>query len=813
MNGMYSENGAILHSPDLQKIWEFAASFAELIVWKYDIIHHRITFFDPASAEKTAERFALPAVIENVPDSLTYLIETESTAAFLEMYRKIADGAPDACCEVWYKAKPGKDPICDRITYKTVYDSSHHPVEAYGLCKNITEQKQAEQKYARTYKLLSYSHPYPLGSFHLNLTRNTCGNGQSPLPFVLKQQESGTADGYFDEFAKLIADTEIKKQFFETFQREKLIALFQSGTTSTHIEYPIIYEDGNVYWRDGLLYMLENPVTHDIEAVTYAVDINMQKKTELAIEAAMASNYDYIALIYPSTQKTEFLSFKHYSRTKNFLHTQTPYNDDVGYFITHYVLPEERAWFTEKTQLQNLIQELENTPVLEIPFRQISEDGAEARKLLRYRWLDHFKRDIVVIQTDITISYKQEQQRLAELQAALQQAQSANKAKTEFISRISHDIRTPISAISNMTAFAIQDMDNRVKLQNDLEKIKTSNLFLLSLINDVLDISKIDSGKIELHPEPYPFDEYIANIKQMFEPLCQQKGIGFIVVHTPDCGIIIADKIRINQIVFNIISNSVKYTPPGGTISYDSHSRNMDNGKIKYEYTVRDTGIGISEEYQKKLFVPFTQDYANPNRQKGETGTGLGLSIVKRLVDMMGGTITVSSTVGKGTNVTVSMELPMMTAEEFRNISRQTASKHEMQKQKLTGTVLLAEDNEINREIAVRILEDFGLSVTCAENGKDALETFKNTVPGTFRAILMDLQMPVMDGYESAEKIRALARGDSKTIPIYAMTADAFSEAAERCRKSGMNAQIIKPIDPSLLYDILSRRSNEYDTQ
>lgn len=385
-----------------------------------------------------------------------------------------------------------------------------------------------------------------------------------------------------------------------------------------------------------------------------------------------------------------------------------------------------------------------------------------------------------------------------------QQAEKvAGDAKTAFISRISHDIRTPIGAISNMTWFAFQDIDDRKKLIDDLVKIKTSNTFLLSLINDVLDISKIDSGKIELHPEPYPFTEYCENIKNMFEPLCKEKGLKFIITPPAACGTIVADKIRINQILFNIMSNAIKFTPSGGSVTYTSCSHDLPDGKIKYEYTVEDTGIGMSSEFQKKLFEPFTQEYTNPLRPKAESGTGLGLSIVKKMIDLMGGTIAVKSEVGKGTQVRVSMILPRAPSTITSHLETKLAPASNDARQPLSGKILLAEDNEINTEIAVRILDDFGLNVTCAANGEQAVSAFEKSAPGEFALILMDLQMPVMNGYEAAKKIRSSNRSDSSAIPIFALTADAFAEAAEKCKKVGMNGQIVKPIEPGRLYEVI----------
>lgn len=797
-------NAAFTENP----LYKFMLQTAGLTVWEYDIDSKCIRFIDDYSSRHISELLGLPPVIEDVPHSLLPYVESRSEHDLLELYKQLEKGAETTAADIWFFEPVGRQDHCSRITYVTIFDEHHIPVKILGIGQNITAQKTAEEKYVQTFQQLAETHPLSLGSFHLNLTKNWCGDGKSPFPFVLKQQEKGTVDDYFLQFSKLIADETVRHRFFEIFDREKLIKDFHNGTASVSIEYPFEgRDDKEIYWRSGILYMIENPSTHDIEGVTYAVDINEKKKLELATEAAMTDLCDYIALINPKNNTTEFLTFKHYSKTEEFLHRKTPYEQDDSYFIDHFIVPEEKESFREKTKLANLTSILAKEASYIITFRQISEDGKETRKQLRYCWLDRFRREIVVVQSDITEAYNLEQTRLHDLQQALDTANKADIAKTEFISRISHDIRTPIGAISNMTEFAFQDIDQKEKLKNDLEKIRTSNTFLLSLINDVLDISKIDSGKIEFHPEPYPFPEYIGNIQQMFEPLCRQKGLHLILSSTAECGIVIADKIRLNQIVFNIMSNAVKYTPSGGTVSYRSESRNIDNHTLMYGYTVRDTGIGMSNEYLANIFQPFTQDYMNPNRSKAETGTGLGLSIVKRLLDLMGGTISVSSELGKGTEVTVRITLPMISEKDYQTAYAAKQNITKDQRKKLSGTILLAEDNEINREIAVRILNEFGLAVVCAENGEQAVRIFQEAEPDSFRTILMDLQMPILNGYEAAEKIRNMNRSDSSSIPIFALTADAFTEAAARCTKAGMNGQILKPIDPAQLYETLQKTS------
>ncbi len=430
------------------------------------------------------------------------------------------------------------------------------------------------------------------------------------------------------------------------------------------------------------------------------------------------------------------------------------------------------------------------------------------------------------------------------LELAVERAEAANQAKAEFLSRVSHDIRTPINIIGGMTDFALEDIHNTDKLSGDLAKIKSANTFLLSLINDVLDISKIDSGKIELNPEPYPYDEYMANIRNMFEPLCAQKGIKFTIIHKGNCRTAIVDRVRFNQIALNLLSNAVKYTPPGGSVSYTNENRDLPDGRVSLSIEVKDSGIGMSPEFQERMFEPFSQEYDNPKRPKTASGTGLGLSIVKRIIELMNGSIEVQSAIGQGTAmrchfvfpalpegaecapaaVTASVSGPdsvpvpeTVSAAASPGVPRpanpavlsQTAQTGATPPPlssfpPLKGHILLAEDNALNAEIARRLLEGFGLSVDLAENGATAVKRFTTSDIGAYSLILMDIQMPVLNGYEATDAIRALVRPDASGIPIVALTADAFDADVEKSQHAGMDAHLAKPIDRLALYNILA---------
>ncbi len=389
-----------------------------------------------------------------------------------------------------------------------------------------------------------------------------------------------------------------------------------------------------------------------------------------------------------------------------------------------------------------------------------------------------------------------------ELDAAVLKAQNANKAKSQFISRVSHDIRTPMNAILGMTRLATDKADDPLIVNDCLAKVDSAAKFLLGLINDVLDMSKIESGELTLTPERYSFQDFNRDILAMFAPLCAQKGLRFTFHPDEQLPAVMVDKIRFKQIFMNLLSNAVKFTPEGGTVTFSIEGGPAEHGVIPCTFVVSDSGTGMSPAFQEKMFEPFTQELAYPQVQA--KGTGLGLPIVKSIVDLLGGTISVVSAEGAGTRFTIRLDLRI--APEAAESTDQTGAVPLVSAENcLAGRhILLAEDEPINTEIAEYLLSSQGAVVTCAENGEKALEAFANAPEGYFDAVLMDIRMPVMDGLEAAARLRALNRKDARQVPIIAMTANAFGDDVTRSLESGMNKHLTKPIDAALLYGTLT---------
>ena len=704
------------------------------------------------------------------------------------------------------------------------------------------------------------------------------GTDVSKVHRIAKSPQFSVADkNVLDSFKistfSLPADTVIKNHYKSFFERYR-IAIFAIGLFFVALAYAFIYYFRRSITQKRLLETDNKIFRHTaFESTDYIAVADVKENTATLLYGSWFGNESEL----PESMRKINLP------------------DLINIFAEKYVAPETRQKFIEVFQLESILPKIQAAKNGKYVFSGnfVRPDGSSITKQFSYSFLDQKKGIVLSYRTDITQSVREEQEANERLRRAVTVAQKANEAKTQFLSRISHDIRTPIGAILNLTDFAKKDMDNKQSLNADLDKIATSGRFLLSLINDVLDISKIDSDKIELNREPYSFIDYVKEIRNIILPMCTEKNIFYkIITQNDSAEVVMLDKIRVNQITLNLLSNAVKYTPPGGTVTLrvsafakskadasdaianaadamassgisanatgssenavgdlassgtfadaaaneadgltsDGSSANTASTSAEpaaneadradsisdlaeIEISVTDTGIGMSDSFQSVMFDDFSQEEDNPLRAKEIQGTGLGLAIVKRLVDLMGGTISVRSILGKGSSIKVRWTGKIVHEDKKEEDLIQDLESGSQKK--VEGTILLAEDNEINAAIACRIFEEIGVSVDLASNGDEEVKKFASSPVGKYIAIFTDIQMPVMDGYEATEKIRSFAatRPDAKTIPIIAMTANAYPEAAVKATNCGMTDFTTKPLDSARLRKILEVYANKKESE
>lgn len=418
---------------------------------------------------------------------------------------------------------------------------------------------------------------------------------------------------------------------------------------------------------------------------------------------------------------------------------------------------------------------------------------------LRWRILQGHQKEQMRLQKEYT---KNLESKNLELREAVFQAQKANAAKSSFLSRMSHDIRTPLNGIIGLIKINETHMDDRELVKTNQDKMLVSADHLLSLINDVLQMSKLEDENIEISHEPIDLGEISREVGTIISGRTAEAGIAFeIGKQELPVSYVYGSPLHIRQIFLNIYGNCIKYNKPHGKVTTTLKCLGEKNGIVTYRWTISDTGIGMSEEFLKHIFEPFVQEHSDARTVY--SGTGLGMSIVKKIIDRMNGTIVVTSKEGEGSTFVIT--LPFEIAEKPEEIPAEMDGEVN-----IAGLhLLLAEDNELNAEIARTLLEDEGAITTIVNDGQQTVDIFSRNKPGTFDAILMDIMMPEMDGLSATKAIRALDREDAGTIPIIAMTANAFDEDEKKCMEAGMNAHLVKPLDIQKMKEAVCRYLNK----
>ena len=588
-----------------------------------------------------------------------------------------------------------------------------------------------------------------------------------------------------------------------------------------YVEYRIVRKDGAVRWVDDYFHHLNTDAFGEVYTV-FISDItekrerfvseleghkatieelhgsvsraNAERITFGRVAQALAGDYFSIYIVDPDTDQ-----FVEYSSTSEFdrLGVEKEGSDFFNVSrrnMERLIYPEDKGRFMAVFKKERIMTILKRDGSFTTKYRLVI-DGVPTYVSMKATLLEDDAGRRLIIGTN---NINAQMQREEEYRRKMEEAKTS--AKNDFLANMSHDIRTPMNAIVGYTNIARSRWEEPEVVKDALDKIASSSHFLLSLINDILDISKIESGKMQLSTAPCDLDELFHRIEDITVLQAKNKSLDITYNHDKIQHYkVLADELRIEQILINIVSNAIKYTPAGKSIDLIAEELGVDeDGKIKYRFVVRDTGIGISEDYLPHIFESFTrEEKTTVNRVQG---TGLGLAITARVVEMMGGKISVKSRLGEGSEFTVELSLESAETEE------RLAEEAEEQTSSLSGKhILLVEDNAINAEIARMILEQYELTVDLAENGRIGVNKVQEAKNGFYSAVLMDIQMPEMNGYDATRAIRALPGDYPKALPIIAMSANAYDEDVRACLDAGMNAHLAKPFRPDELKKLLEQ--------
>ena len=746
-----------------------------------------------------------------------------------------------------------------------------------------------------------------------------------------------------DQASDFIPDAAEKNEFKRFFSREALTEAHDSGNIQICHKYRFIFDDGSLRFSRIMARLSVNPANGHLEAIIYGVDVSAEKqealraesqmKEQLSIFNALSKDYLNVYIVDPLHDSVRLLKLDGYvinglDITKNNVY---PYYATCLKYISERVHPDDAKLLAEEMKLENVMREIREQGEYTSTYR-ILVDGEVHYFQFKYIPLDNSDHIIAGFQNiDALIAKEKKQHDI--LETALAEAERSNHAKTTFLNSISHDIRTPLNAIIGFTALASSHIEEPESVSGYLTKITTSSNHLLSLINDVLDMSHIESGKINIEEAPVHLSEMLNDLRMIILLNISSKQLDlFIDTQDVTSENIVTDKLRLNQVLLNILTNAIKFTKPGGNIRFRViELHDAEKGFAHFEFRIKDTGIGISDEFKSHIFEAFSREQTSTI--SGIQGTGLGMSIAKSIVDMMGGTISVESELGKGTEFTVDLTFRVCGTAAFNEVIPElqgmraliadddfntcasvtqmldsigmrsewtTSGKEAVLRTKLAlerhdefsvfiidwlmpdmngieavrrirqligdskpiiiltaydwteveseareagviafcskpifmselknilskpyytskkeaeerdnslvfsgKRILLVEDNELNMEIAAELLKEAGFELDTASDGTVAVEKVRNSEPGYYDLVLMDIQMPVMDGFEATNQIRSLNDRRLAEIPIFAMTANAFEEDRQKAINAGMNGHIAKPLDIPKLFETL----------
>lgn len=675
----------------------------------------------------------------------------------------------------------------------------------YCSVRDITAEVQEKRALRQQFRRMFNSFYNVLGKDELlicrcNATKNLLLDADNDRHRDLSVIVGHVYDDFIDFISQFIVDEDERREFVQAAGAASLQQAFERGERELSAVYFVstpIEQCG----RYGLfkISLLQDPDSKDVMGVLFLTDVTEKTIKKKIIDKLLALGTDRVVDLDLIHDRYKLLYAE--NNHKALIGREFPFRKHINKVAQEHVLPADREIWRKLLDKDYILEQLQKRGRYSFNYRvrrNADSDIVKVKKLTLAP-VDMRLGRICVVRMDVTDSVADEVRSKQAIEQALAAAEQANRAKSDFLSNMSHDIRTPMNAVLGMTELALDNIDNRAEVEGCLKKISISGKHLLDLINNVLDMSRIEAGRMSVNRELVSLSRLAEDIVATMQMQAEAKKQS-LTVHMEQlaCVAVYSDSLRLRQVLLNILGNAVKYTPKGGAIDFtikESPSAKGD-GYVHLAFVVQDNGIGMTDEYVRHIFESFSRE--DSLRVQKTEGSGLGMAITKYIVDAMGGKIGIKSEANVGTEFTVLLDVERAKQEQTEAQEADAAQpQHALR-------VLLAEDNALNREIAVALLSKQDVTVETAENGQLCVEKFSAAPNGYYDAVLMDVRMPVMNGYEATQAIRALARADA-ALPIIAMTADAFAEDVERCLAAGMNAHLSKPMDINKLMALLER--------
>lgn len=781
---------------DLQERFEKVMQQNGIRTWEYFFATRSIQYMsDKAGAGMREMNY-----LKNVPESAIALriVHPDSVDTLREMYARLERGMSNVSCTTkWYV---GGQERWIRTDYTIIFDNDMKPLRAIGSGHDVTSEMDARLRFEETVTFQETVAKNSLLSLVVDITTGKVlsyrGSGG-----LFNPVHTHSAADLITHALQLMADDTERVNFARTYSAKNILKRFEKGQLSFSDTYRLISIDAKPLWIEFTGNLSRDPDSGDVICIIYGVDRTDQMTARAIIDAITSYDFDFIANV--NIFSGDMRVFKRQDEQTDVLTRgeEVLFSDFVHNALDKYILPEDREAASEAFNVANVYKRLKSAPMFEHIYKIRDNSGAVRIKKTRFANYDLRNGMVLFSRTDITELMAEQDRQKRVLTASLKLAESANRAKTDFLSRMSHDMRTPMNAILGFSELGADSGDiNEARSYH--EKVNSSGKYLLALINDALDMSKIENDRMSIAVAAFCTREVIARLNDLLSPRAADKEIALsLSVNENVPEFVVGDRLRIEQIFMNLLGNSVKYTKRGGHVSLELEKESESYGTAMLRCVIKDDGVGMSEEFQQRMFTPFEQE--ETSRERFEGGTGLGLSIVKRLIDLMDGSISCKSAPGEGTEFTVRLSLPVAERSAAGMAATQLSAMHVTASELAGRCVLLCEDHPLNAQITIKLLSKRGMIVEHAENGRIGLELFDASERNHYDAVLMDVRMPVMDGIEAARAIRALNRPDAKTVPIIALTANAYDEDIKQTADAGMTAHIAKPVEARTLYQTL----------